>query len=207
MIRFGEEHRRRNFNRIQYKAVELLSGAEKGKVLDCGSGLGEFSIMLKDIGNEVVCIDGNEEFVEKTRELSFESYCVDLETGKFPFHKEQFDGVVCLEVIEHICNVENLLKEIARVLRPNGWLLISTPNNNYWGARIKRLLGLSSSLDDQRHKRFYVVKTIREELNSFGFRAEDYLGMCKIPQIGTRLATKLFSNLLSFHIAFRCKKF
>lgn len=42
-----------------------------------------------------------------------------------------FDGVVCVEVIEHVRDVEALVGQIARVLRPGGWVYLTTPNGDY----------------------------------------------------------------------------
>jgi len=45
-----------------------------------------------------------------------------------PFQEESFDVVLCFQVIEHIGDDHALLKEIHRVLRPGGVLLLTTPN-------------------------------------------------------------------------------
>jgi SAM-dependent methyltransferase len=42
-----------------------------------------------------------------------------------------FDGVVCVEVIEHVPADEALVRHMARVLRPGGWLCLTTPNGDY----------------------------------------------------------------------------
>lgn len=42
-----------------------------------------------------------------------------------------FDGVVCVEVIEHVPVGEALVFQIARVLKPGGWLCLTTPNGDY----------------------------------------------------------------------------
>ena len=45
-----------------------------------------------------------------------------------PFPAKSFDGVSCLEVIEHVDNKKSAVKEITRVLKENGKVVISTPN-------------------------------------------------------------------------------
>ena len=42
-----------------------------------------------------------------------------------------FDGVVCIEVLEHITTPNIFLEEIFRVLKPGGWLYLTTPNGDY----------------------------------------------------------------------------
>jgi SAM-dependent methyltransferase len=44
---------------------------------------------------------------------------------------ESFDGVVCAEVIEHVPQDHLFVEQIARVLKPGGWLYLTTPNGDY----------------------------------------------------------------------------
>jgi SAM-dependent methyltransferase len=44
---------------------------------------------------------------------------------------EQFDGVICIEVIEHVNEDRDFVSQIHRVLKPGGWLLLTTPNGDY----------------------------------------------------------------------------
>jgi SAM-dependent methyltransferase len=50
------------------------------------------------------------------------------EVPPIPFTADAFDFVVCFETVEHISDDDAFIREIARVLRPGGQLLISTPN-------------------------------------------------------------------------------
>ena len=51
-----------------------------------------------------------------------------LEQGNF--QKDHFDVIVLIETIEHVTKVDELLKEIHRILRPGGLVYLSTPNFN-----------------------------------------------------------------------------
>jgi len=42
-----------------------------------------------------------------------------------------FEGAICVEVIEHVVEDEAFIEQIARVLRPGGWLYVTTPNGDY----------------------------------------------------------------------------
>ena len=57
-----------------------------------------------------------------------------------PIPSDTADVVVTLEVIEHIANAENFLLEISRILKPNGYLILSTPNVGFFGSRLTHLL-------------------------------------------------------------------
>jgi SAM-dependent methyltransferase len=47
---------------------------------------------------------------------------------RLPFGDEVFDGIACFELLEHLGDHDGLMREIRRVLRPEGRLLLTTPN-------------------------------------------------------------------------------
>jgi 2-polyprenyl-3-methyl-5-hydroxy-6-metoxy-1,4-benzoquinol methylase len=49
-------------------------------------------------------------------------------TLDFPFDDQSFDAVICTEGIEHMLNPDHLLKELLRVCRVGGTVVLSTPN-------------------------------------------------------------------------------
>jgi SAM-dependent methyltransferase len=63
----------------------------------------------------------------------------DLDIG-LPFRNEAFDLVMMLEVIEHVADVPRVLSEVARVLKPDGRAIISTPNRLSVTSRVNYLL-------------------------------------------------------------------
>lgn len=94
------------------------------KILDLSCGGGHTSQMLAKLGFQVVATDyGEPPLMHGVQRVSG----VDLNSF-LPFHSESFDAVELVEVIEHIENQPQLIREIARVLRPGGVVLISTPN-------------------------------------------------------------------------------
>lgn len=96
----------------------------KGKtILDAGCAKGRFARMLmKDPGLDVVGIDIAENLLQCCPEgmITKQGSILDM-----PFSNEEFNGVYCIEVIEHIPNlVENAIIEMKRVLKPGGKLVI-----------------------------------------------------------------------------------
>jgi SAM-dependent methyltransferase len=94
------------------------------KILDLSSGGGDTSRMLAKLGYLVTATDYGApppmSGVDRVAGVDLNSF--------LPFRAGIFDAVNLVEVIEHIENQPQLIREIARVLKANGVLLISTPN-------------------------------------------------------------------------------
>ena len=95
------------------------------KVLDVGAGAGAFSQRLTDLGYSVTALDVDP---EKWIPTDIPFLQLDIDAGIAASVHEMFDAVCCLEVIEHVENPWNLLREIYSVVMPGGYLLLSTPN-------------------------------------------------------------------------------
>ncbi|MGH7816740.1 MAG: class I SAM-dependent methyltransferase [Candidatus Binatia bacterium] len=94
------------------------------RLLDLSCGGGDTAEMLAKLGYQVVATDyGPPPPMNGVARLAG----VDLNFF-LPFQSASFDAVDLVEVIEHIENQPQLIREIARVLKPDGVVLISTPN-------------------------------------------------------------------------------
>ena len=119
---WGIEH----FHRYLF-ARELC--AEKD-ILDVASGEGYGSSILAEVAHHVTGVDISEEavtFAQKKYLRSNLNYCQGSATN-LPFDDKTFDIVVSFETIEHLLEQESMLNEITRVLRPDGFLIISSPD-------------------------------------------------------------------------------
>jgi SAM-dependent methyltransferase len=123
-----------NFER-GYAALSLLERGSN-KILELGTGGGEFMSELKRRGHNVIGLDilPNKFLLGK----GFDIRKHDLNKG-LPFKKSSFDVVIGLEVLEHLYNPYEMMKEIRRVLKPNGYAIISMPNTGSLFSRIGQL--------------------------------------------------------------------
>jgi 2-polyprenyl-3-methyl-5-hydroxy-6-metoxy-1,4-benzoquinol methylase len=80
------------------------------------------------------------------------------------------DVVLCSEVIEHMTSPEILAGEMARVLKPGGLLVLSTPNSAFWLYRVLGLLCYTvSELQHPKHFQFFLRRSLLTILRYVGF--------------------------------------
>lgn len=147
-------------------------------VLDVGCGDGTVgSFLQKSLGVKVFGIDISQEAVEKAKERDLDARVCSSEE-KFPFEDQSFDVVFWGDNAEHLFNPGICLKEIKRVLKKSGRLVLSCPNMGYWRYRIYYFL--KGSLPDTEwtnlppwewtHIRFFNLEILENFLYSFGFK-------------------------------------
>jgi SAM-dependent methyltransferase len=105
-----------------YKAIADSAPSVGGDILDFGCGSKPYESLFKK-ARSYIGVD-----IEVSGHNHKESKVDYFYDGKkLPFPDRSFDTIVCFEVFEHIFNIEQVLTEIYRVLRPDGQLLISIP--------------------------------------------------------------------------------
>ena len=99
------------------------------KVLDIASGEGYGSNLIAKYAQEVVGVDISQDAIDHAqKKYSSKNLCFQVGSVlNIPFEPEVFDVVVSFETIEHISDHRKMISEIKRVLKPDGVLIISTP--------------------------------------------------------------------------------
>lgn len=123
-----------------YRAMRTVTLLEdykpkSAKILDLGCGIGlTMSILAQEYKNCVGC-DVNRHSILATKSLlgkvGLKNKVVMYDGKKLPFLANSFDVVTSLEVIEHADDPKTMLSEIARVLKKDGILIITTANK-WW---------------------------------------------------------------------------
>ncbi len=150
--------------------VESL-GRRDGAVLDLGCGDGRLTLELR--GRRIVGADVSRVARERARDRleQRDIELVELTPGAvFPFADGSFDLVLLAETIEHVVDVESLLSEARRVLRPGGELAVTTPAHGRRTGLSMLLRGFEHSFDPlSPHVRFFTRGSLTALLGEMGF--------------------------------------
>ena len=105
-------------------------------VLDagCGDG-GTYGTWLASVARSYAGVDISARAVERARARGLAAQEID-ELAALPFPDASFDAVVCVEVLEHLLFPMEAVRELGRVLRPDGVFIATVPNMAYWRRRL-----------------------------------------------------------------------
>ncbi|MFZ2449500.1 MAG: methyltransferase domain-containing protein [Methylovulum miyakonense] len=122
-------------------AIKLLTEVtpEGGTVLDVAGAQGNFSLLLAELGYRVTWNDIRSDLVDYVK-LKYETGHIDFAIGNvfdLGFH-EQFDCVLITEIIEHVAHPDDFLKKLLPMVKPGGYIVMSTPNGAYFKNTLPR---------------------------------------------------------------------
>lgn len=136
----------------------------RGRLLEVGAGSGGFVQVALRRGWRVDATEVSASALEHLRSTGAQVFAGDVRGAGYA--TGTFDLVVSLEVIEHLPDPRQHLAEVARVLRPGGALLLTTPN---FAGLSRRLLRWRWRVIDPEHLGYFTPRTLREELGRAGF--------------------------------------
>ncbi len=162
--------------------IQKETGKGGGCLLDVGSGYGFFLKEMHTLGWDVEGVELSKTGREYTcRNGRISVHALPLESLRLP--ENNFDVVTLFYVIEHLPDPVTTIKEIFRILKPGGMILLRWPHS----APIAKLLGPFSKALDLFHTPFHLYdfspRTIRLLLETAPFdRIETLIGGYSIPQ-------------------------
>ena len=106
------------------------SNSSKGKLLDIGAGTGDFLLTANENGWNTIGIEPSEKAkaIAVRKGVGFSSTTEELES-------HTFDVITMWHVLEHVPNLENQIKELKRLVKPNGTIIIAVPNFKSYDAK------------------------------------------------------------------------
>jgi SAM-dependent methyltransferase len=153
----------------------------RGRILDVACGTGYGSALLGAVG-----VDRSVAALRRGRVPRVAADALRLPFGRV------FDTVVSFETIEHVADAARFVAECARVLRPGGRLMVSTPNRELWSPRSPRPCQRFHVREFSRKEFLSVLRPFRVEL--FGQVLLDRAGAAVFE--GKELAKRVFRAFL-----------
>jgi ubiquinone/menaquinone biosynthesis C-methylase UbiE len=133
------------------KLIDLAEVKDADKVIEVGCGAGH--ILERVPKGELYGIDISEIQVERAKERLGNKAEISKAPGEeIPYDNKYFDKILCSEVIEHVLDPAPLLNEMKRVLKDDGILSLSIPNENLinLAKKMLRMLGLRRILEPKK---------------------------------------------------------
>lgn len=201
---------------------EVFENRKHKRILDISAGVGCAAKRIhENYPAELLCNDITPTCLKilKKEGLSTVSFDLDDPEQPFPFPDGYFDAIICLATIEHLIHVDHFIQEVHRILIPDGYLYISTPNYASIGHLTRFLLKgktFHNPLADSAHERYEFYAHVRyftylslvEYVSSFGFVPETvylalpggstrYLALSKPKALAFRFTMNVLYHLLS----------
>lgn len=174
----------------------MVPQSPRMRILDVGCGTGVNAASFSKSGHQIVGIDISPVAVERYRARGFEGHVCDIEAEPLPFEPGSFDLIYASEVIEHCADTSAFLRELNRMLRQGGQLLLSTPNSAFWPYRILGVVGRTvTDVQHPGHVRFFSRRGLSSAIEKAGFKITDmaarHMYFVIGPKFGARLAPAL----------------
>lgn len=141
----------------------LIKPHLKGEILEIGAGIGNFTELLLKEGN-VVAIDINKKYISSLNKKFGNKVSTGLgniEKGSYFFGKKQFDTLICLNVLEHIKDDKRALKNMYKLTKKGGRLVILAPAHQKLYSAFDKNLG---------HFRRYSKHELNSKLAEAGYK-------------------------------------
>lgn len=170
--------------------TESLGPTDGLRCLDLGSDNGVVSLLLRRAGGSWASADLTDEAVSSIRAL-VETEVHRIDASALPFPDASFDRVAVVDMLEHAPDESAFVRELFRVTRPGGLLVVNTPHLKH---TLLRRLRHAIGQTDEKHGHLrpgYTPAGLRALLGAHGFAWED-----------SRTYSRFFSELVDTAINF-----
>jgi len=117
-----------DINNVRLEFIDKHLSLNNASILDVGCGGGVLAEGMAKLGAKVTGIDASNEAIQVAKEhaaqnhLTIDYECLPIEDYEHP----GFDAITCMEMLEHVQNPEVVIEHCKRLLKPGGFLFLST---------------------------------------------------------------------------------
>jgi 2-polyprenyl-6-hydroxyphenyl methylase/3-demethylubiquinone-9 3-methyltransferase len=158
----------------------------RARVIDIGCGNGVVTNQIQLLGFNVVGVEPSRDGVEQAKK-AFPGVLVEMASAYDDLYERfgEFDIAVCLEVVEHLYSPHVLMRNIARLLKSGGVVVISTPYHGYAKNVVLSLAGKwdfhHHPLIEHGHIKFWSRASLERLVADAGLRPVEFLRLGRIP--------------------------
>ena len=154
------------------------------RILDIGCGAGSVSGELAKHGHEVYGLDIMAEAVARAKNRGIKAEIYDVNNLPLPFKDSFFDCILALDILEHLFHPLSLLRDMSRMLSPQGYAIVFLPLHFDIRQRLRILAGKGILFYEHLwynpnlvsweyfHIRFYTIRETEEFIRAGGFSIE-----------------------------------
>jgi len=148
------------------KLIELLELPISGKLLDAGGGTGRVSHQIHSLVEKVLICDPSFKMLKQAKNKGG-LFPIKSHVEKLPFPDESFERIIVIDSFHHFCDQNESVKDLIRVLKPGGRLVIEEPDINHFAVK---MVAIAEKLFFMRST-FYSPKQIQDIFFSNGISA------------------------------------
>ena len=182
--------------------LRTIPNKEVGADLGCLSGMATALYAATGI-KELHAFDISKISLDAVRAKGFKGFYWDADGEQCPMPDNTYDLLIAGEIIEHLIDTDRFAEEARRILKPGGYLILSTPNLASWYNRIRLIRGLvprsypgtsstisKDELVDNKHIRVNVLSEWTHFLEKHEFQVTEVHGSSHIQALEGSLRTR-----------------
>ena len=155
--------------------LKMIEGEPPLKVLDVGCSGGRLAESMRARGHHVTGVDEHDDPDTNKRVDAFVQ--ADLEQGIPDEVGGGYDLAIAADVLEHVRNSDQLIRQMGASVRRDGRVIVSIPNFGHWYPRLRTVLGIfdydQRGILDKTHVRFFTRRSLLRMLKKNGFEVID----------------------------------
>ena len=167
------------FSNARADFVDRLPLDRAASILEVGCGTGATGALALSEGRagRYVGVELFESAAQQAHEVLSEVITGNVESLNFDWQPASFDALILSEVLEHLVEPGEVLKKLARYVRPGGMVLASSPNISHWRVVRELIRGRFQLADqgvfDRTHLRWFTPQSFAGMFEDAGFRVDD----------------------------------